>query len=269
MVFNPKNIIKLQGIPKIVELVVLLVIVLITRIGGPGDSLLSFGSGDGAAFGYMVTFGYFFIVIVQTIGLLFGEEINIQNMLFTVFGVIFFMGMGISQVVSSSSSNATRLAQGSMSIIASLAFMADAGIMAWKAKNEELLIKEFFSPKVNRKSLLDQHEDSNRHKNNLKLHNDGEKATQQLLSLTPASNRCDTIFNRDLVKAVVSANIPLYKIQKEEMNLEKYTKKTIQSSASLTTTMEEESKIMLGMIKEKLIGKSLFLCMDESMDRPM
>eukprot|EP00095_Tigriopus_kingsejongensis_P011599 maker-scaffold325_size206031-snap-gene-0.16 protein:Tk11599 transcript:maker-scaffold325_size206031-snap-gene-0.16-mRNA-1 annotation:"PREDICTED: uncharacterized protein LOC100902024" len=95
-------------------------------------------------------------------------------------------------------------------------------MMVWRSS----MVKGF-SAKVNRKSLLDQHVGSNRHKNNLKLQN-----------------------------------------EKVEMKnfLEKYTKKTIPSSASLTTTMEEESKVMLDKIKEKRIGKSLFLCMDESMD---
>ena len=100
------------------------------------------------------------------------------------------------------------------------------------------------------------------------------KATQQLLLLTPTSNSSDTIFKQDLVKALVSSNIPLYKVQKEEMKnfLEKYTKKTVPSSASLTTTMEEESKTILGKIKGKLIGKYLFVSMDEvtdSLGRPM
>ena len=125
-----------------------------------------------------------------------------------------------------------------------------------------------FSAKANRKSVLDQHANCTRHKNNLKLYENGEKATQRLLTLTPTSNNHDTTFNQDLVKALVSANIPLYKLQNEEMKdfLEKYTKKTIPSSASLTTRMEEESKAMLGKIKEKLVGKFLFISMDETTD---
>ena len=64
--------------------VLLAIIVMVTRIGGSGDGLLDIGnSGDDQAFGYMVTFGFFFIVIVQTIGVFLDEEINFQVSWFT------------------------------------------------------------------------------------------------------------------------------------------------------------------------------------------
>ncbi|TRY71087.1 hypothetical protein TCAL_04495 [Tigriopus californicus] len=112
---------------------------MITRLGGPGTSLLEMGAkNDANAFGYMVVFGYFFIVIVQTIGLVFSEEITIQNLIYTTFGALFFMSVGLTQVISSPKDNATRIAHGSLTIIVSLVFLVDCGFTFWKARKERV-----------------------------------------------------------------------------------------------------------------------------------
>ena len=81
-----------------------------------------------------------------------------------------------------------------------------------------------FSAKMNRKSILEKHMESLWHKNNVRLYIEGEKITQQLLTLTPMNTSSDNIFNIDLVKALVSANVPLHKIDGMKTFLEKYTK---------------------------------------------
>ncbi len=144
-------------------------------------------------------------------------------------------------------------------------------------QNKNLMSKlGTFSAKVNRKSVLEQHVRSYRHKNNVKLYYEGEKATQMILSLNPgsSSNGSDSIFNSDLVKALVSADIRLYKIKQQEFRafLEMNTKKTTPCTKTLTMTLEKEGKYMLYKIEEKLVGKSLFLSMDDTTDslgRPM
>ena len=79
---------------------------------------------------------------------------------------------------------------------------------------------------MNPKSILEKYVESLRHKNNVRLYIEGEKTTQQLLTLTPMNTSSDNIFNIDLVKALVSANVAFHKIENEGMKtfLEKYTK---------------------------------------------
>jgi hypothetical protein len=127
-------------------------------------------------------------------------------------------------------------------------------IWTYVPKTKYLLCKLCnFSAKANRKSVLEQHGQCARHKKNVELHNKGDKATQMLLNVIPSNNNSDSIFNTDLVRALVSANIPLAKINNEEFKnfLEKYTKKTMPSRTTMTRTMESESKVVVGKIKEK------------------
>ncbi|TRY68394.1 hypothetical protein TCAL_14265 [Tigriopus californicus] len=122
------------------------------------------------------------------------------------------------------------------------------------------------APRPKKSCVLEKHEDSSRHKNNLRLHKEGIKTTLQFLFLTTISNSSDNIFNQDLVKALISDNIYLHKIQNTEMKtlLEAYSKKIIPSTARLMATMEKESSIMMVKIKEKVKGRSLLVFMDGS-----
>ena len=55
------------------------IVFLITRVGGPDGRILDIGNNDDdVAFGYMVVFGYTFIVLVQFVGVILGEELNVQ-----------------------------------------------------------------------------------------------------------------------------------------------------------------------------------------------
>ena len=93
--------------------------------------------------------------------------------------------------------------------------------------------------------------------------------------LGKASSNSDVdSFNSELTKALVSANIPLSKIEHEcfKMFLEKHTKHKMPTRKTLSNMMENESKEVLGMVKTKLAGKSIFISLDEttdSMGRPM
>ena len=71
---------------------------------------------------------------------------------------------------------------------------------------------------------MEKHMESLWYKNNVRLYIEGEKITQQLLTLTSMNTSSDNIFNIDLVKALVSANVPLHKIDGMKTFLEKYTK---------------------------------------------
>uniref|UniRef100_A0A0K2U1B1 Putative LOC100569856 [Acyrthosiphon pisum] n=1 Tax=Lepeophtheirus salmonis TaxID=72036 RepID=A0A0K2U1B1_LEPSM len=95
-----------------------------------------------------------------------------------------------------------------------------------------------FSAKASRKSVLDQHGQCARHKNNVELHIKGDKTTQKLFNVNKYS---DKIFNTDLARALMSANIPLAKIDNKEFKdfLVKYTKKKIPSRITMTRTHEK------------------------------
>ena len=139
-------------------------------------------------------------------------------------------------------------------------------------ENKHLICKLCsFSGLFNRKSVLEKHVQSARHQHNLRLYNDGNKSTQQLLNVSRTSNRGDEEFNLDLPKALVSANIAFHKLENEEFKdfLEKYTKK-IPSPMRLTKVMECEGKAMLQKVKKKLNGQFLYIAeTTDSNRRPM
>ena len=59
-----------------------LTILIFTTTGGSGNAFLLMGEGekDETAFGYLVGFGYFYIISVQLIGIIMGEPISFQVM---------------------------------------------------------------------------------------------------------------------------------------------------------------------------------------------
>ena len=138
------------------------------------------------------------------------------------------------------------------------------GTKVWRfvPENKHLIRKLCnFSGLFNRKSVMEKHVQSARHQHNLRLYNDGNKSTQQLLNISRTSNRGDEEFNLDLAKALVSANIAFHKLGNEEFKdfLEKYTKKKIPSPMRLT-------KAMLQKVKEKLNGQFLFIAINKTTD---
>ncbi len=58
----------------------LFIIFMLTRFGGGNGNMIEVGgeSVDAEAFAYMVVFGYFFIVLVQLVGIILGEDMNVQ-----------------------------------------------------------------------------------------------------------------------------------------------------------------------------------------------
>ena len=132
-----------------------------------------------------------------------------------------------------------------------------------------------FTASVQRRSVLDMHVKSNRHKKHVKLYEEGEKKTQQTLTLgKTSSNTSDKAFVTDLTMALVTANIPLAKVEREAFVrfLETYTKRKVPSRKALTLCMEKLSKDMLETIKSKLVDQDMFVSIDETSDsigRPM
>ncbi len=57
------------------------IVFMFTRFGGGDGNMIRVGDNDDVnaeAFAYMVVFGYLYIHIVQMIGILLGEEMNVQ-----------------------------------------------------------------------------------------------------------------------------------------------------------------------------------------------
>ncbi len=104
--------------------------------------------------------------------------------------------------------------------------------------------------------LMVQHVNSKKHKKNLELN----VLRQQMLNVA-SFPLLPSRFKEDLCKAFVTSNIPLHKVEHPTMTsfLEKYAKDTIPSRHTLSHIMEMENKAMLTAIKDKLMGKSLFV----------
>lgn len=119
-----------------------------------------------------------------------------------------------------------------------------------------------------RRSLIRQHVDSNKHKKNLQLSNDGKLAKQQTLVLAGPSQGGTSVFAKDLCKAFVACNIPLYKVEHPALIqlFEKHGKVAMPSRRTLTRILETESKDLMETIKNKLIGQDLFVAVDETTD---
>ena len=93
--------------------------------------------------------------------------------------------------------------------------LGDTQFWSYVSETKHLVCKLCsFSAKMNCKSILEKHMESLWHKNNVRLYIEGEKITQQLLTLAPMNTSSDNIFNIDLVKALVSANVPFHKIER-------------------------------------------------------
>merc|ERR1712037_138189 len=75
-----KNLIRIQGIPKLVELAIISILAMVTRFGGPDGKDLVLGDDpeNSDAFGHMIVYGYFLIIIVQIIGVVLEEDYNFQ-----------------------------------------------------------------------------------------------------------------------------------------------------------------------------------------------
>ena len=96
------------------------------------------------AFAYMVVFGYFYILIVQMIGILLGEEMNVQNLIYIGMAFIFFLALGATQIAKTKQmknngvdyKDGNRMAMGSLCIITSLIYLADTCYTIYTVKKE-------------------------------------------------------------------------------------------------------------------------------------
>ncbi len=121
---------------------------MITRFGGGGGDMIGVGDNDSVnaeAFAYMVVFGYQYILIVQLIGIVLGEGLNVQNLIYTSLGCIFYLSLGAAQISKTRNLKeyedfddkvSNRLLMGSMCIITSFIFLADAILIAMMEKKK-------------------------------------------------------------------------------------------------------------------------------------
>ncbi|TRY79271.1 hypothetical protein TCAL_17064 [Tigriopus californicus] len=102
----------------------------------------------------------------------------------------------------------------------------------------------------------------------LQSHNEGGKSKQQTLQFSSNEDAPSNEFAQNLCKAFVVSNIPLSKAEHPAIVefLEKYTKEQILSRRTLTRVMEVTSKDLLVKLKLQLIGKPLFVIVDETTD---
>uniref|UniRef100_A0A0K2TIU1 Uncharacterized protein n=1 Tax=Lepeophtheirus salmonis TaxID=72036 RepID=A0A0K2TIU1_LEPSM len=74
-----------------------------------------------------------------------------------------------------------------------------------------------FSTKSTGNVSQEQHGQCTRHISNVNLNNMVDKATHQVLYDILSNDRSEGVFNTDVLKALVSANIPLAKINNREL----------------------------------------------------
>lgn len=132
-------------------------------------------------------------------------------------------------------------------------------------KQRKVFFCKLCSTTCERKFLLRQHVGKDKHKKSLELHERGKNPPQQMLKLVQTGGSSSK-FAEDLCKAFVSSNIPLTKVEDPAIVelFEKYAK--VPSRWTLTRIMERESQSLLAEIKSKLMGKPLFLIVDETTD---
>lgn len=98
MAFTPRNLATKAFLMKFVELVMGFIVFLLFRCGNKGDMLTWTNDVNSVVFGIMVYTGYFFIVLVMTIGIIMGDKAHFTNLLFNIFGFVFFIAIGATQI---------------------------------------------------------------------------------------------------------------------------------------------------------------------------
>merc|ERR1711860_284720 len=84
---------------------------------------------DAFIFGDLVSYGFWFFLLILMIGVMAGDKAPIANTLFALFGFIFYLSMGAAQIDIVGKNypfHDNRLAAASMAIITSFVFAADA-----------------------------------------------------------------------------------------------------------------------------------------------
>jgi len=143
MAFDTGNILNIGFVMKFVEMVFTMIVFLLYRLGGqkpdPDDfsktkpTVFVWGDGEHVdlyVLGAFVSVGYFFMVIIILVGMVMGDKAKIQNLLFNLFGFLFFISMGSQQIdlwgdVTKGRNKDMALSMGSMAIITSIIFLVD------------------------------------------------------------------------------------------------------------------------------------------------
>lgn len=147
-------------------------------------------------------------------------------------------------------------------------FVLEYGTDIFKTDGSILFCK-LFEVKVNsdRKFVVTQHVNTEKHKRAVIRKNEKNKNSeiQQLVTNTP--KKC--LFSHDLCKALLSANIPLYKISNPQLKsfLEKYTSREIPSDSTLRKTyVNDIYEETMKNIREQIKGNKIWVSIDETTD---
>merc|ERR1712062_957490 len=129
--FSLGNLLKMPQILKIPELALTFVTLMVYREATIG-SLMSIDDGYFTGF---VIFAFFYIVLVQLLGVLFGDKSPIQDVIYAVSGAIFYIAAG-GVILDSSYLNDGAKGLGSMAIITGGVFIVDAAFALLSLKKE-------------------------------------------------------------------------------------------------------------------------------------
>lgn len=142
MGFQLQNLTSRAFLMKVLELLFAFIVFMIFRLGNSGDALhWGFGllvpterSENDLIMGILTSTGYFLIIFVLMIGIAMGDKSKISMFIFNLFGFLFYIGMGSSEIYIYRSQNRPAdnehkaNAMGAMAILTSFVFLVD---MVW------------------------------------------------------------------------------------------------------------------------------------------
>eukprot|EP00093_Oithona_nana_P008764 08764.XXX_268680_269092_1 [CDS] Oithona nana genome sequencing. len=92
--FEPGNLFKMPQILKVPEAGMAFITMMVARLGGTNASPLGLTTIDGVLFLNMVIYAYFFIALVQLLGIFGGDRSPLQDFVFALCGFLFYLGAG-------------------------------------------------------------------------------------------------------------------------------------------------------------------------------
>eukprot|EP00092_Neocalanus_flemingeri_P015025 GFUD01016228.1.p1 GENE.GFUD01016228.1~~GFUD01016228.1.p1 ORF type:complete len:157 (+),score=22.49 GFUD01016228.1:75-545(+) len=145
MAFQVSNLTSRVFLMKLLQLLFVFIVFMIFRLGASGDAF-HWGRGpfvmeseraeNDLVFGILTSTGYFFIVLVLMVGIVLGDTSKISMFLFNLFGFLFYIGAGSSEIFVYRSHNRPSTgehkgkAMGAMAILTSFTFLVDT---VWSA----------------------------------------------------------------------------------------------------------------------------------------
>merc|ERR1712112_786941 len=121
---------------KIPELGLAFVTLMVHREGEPNVSNMS---SDDILFSTFVIYSFFFIVLVQLLGILLGDKSPVQDVIYAITGAIFYVAAGAAVLDGKNAfggPNDASKGLGSMAIITGAVFVVDTGFALLSLKNE-------------------------------------------------------------------------------------------------------------------------------------